>query len=200
MESEATFHQYEIIIDELVKRNFAIIEGLFDNTILAGLKSELIRLNKEGDFKQASIGKDLYFTTEKTIRSDKIHWINNHSEHPSEKAFISRIRSFSNYLNRTCYTGIQDFEFHFARFEQGNFYKRHLDQFKNDEGRKFSVITYLNENWTSEDGGQLVLYLDEKELRIVPKWGITVIFKSDLIEHEVLPAKRNRYSITGWLK
>ncbi|HKJ41953.1 MAG TPA: 2OG-Fe(II) oxygenase, partial [Sunxiuqinia sp.] len=60
--------------------------------------------------------------------------------------------------------------------------------------------TYLNENWSKDDGGQLILYLDNQNLHITPKWGVTVIFKSDSIEHEVLPAKRNRYSVTGWLK
>ena len=79
-------------------------------------------------------------------------------------------------------------------------YKRHLDRFRNDERRKFSVVTYLNEEWTEADGGTLVLYPDGREIRVLPEWGTTVVFKSDLLEHEVLPANRARYSVTGWLK
>jgi SM-20-related protein len=32
----------------------------------------------------------------------------------------------------------------------------------------------------------------------VPEAGRLVCFRSDLIEHEVLPATRERYSLTGW--
>lgn len=200
MYPEIFFHQYEAIIDGIVAHNYAVVEGLFEPQVLTGLKQELLRLLDDDEFKRAGIGNQFNLTREKTIRSDKIHWIDNASEQEAEHAFIVRIAGFSNYLNRTCYTGIHDWEFHYACFEKGNFYKRHLDQFKNDESRKFSVVTYLNEDWTEADGGSLVLYLPAGDLHIQPKWGTTVIFKSELIEHEVLPANRNRDSITGWLK
>ena len=200
MGSEDIFQHYEAIIDGLLEHGYGVVEGLFEPEVLTGLKGELLRLLDEDEFKRAGIGKDEFFTRAKAIRSDRIHWIENESPHPAEQAFIDRLRSFSNYLNRTCYTGIRDLEFHYACFEKGNFYKRHLDQFKNDESRKFSVVTYLNENWTDTDGGALVLYLASGERHIQARWGTTVIFKSDLIEHEVLPATRNRYSLTGWLK
>jgi SM-20-related protein len=35
---------------------------------------------------------------------------------------------------------------------------------------------------------------------ILPLGGRLVLFLSDLIEHEVLPARRERYSITGWFR
>ncbi|WP_163708124.1 2OG-Fe(II) oxygenase [Mangrovibacterium lignilyticum] len=200
METEEIFDCYEAIIDGLVEHNYAVVDGLFTPEVLNGLKAELIRLLDEEDFKLAGIGKDTLFAQERAIRSDKIHWIDNRSEHVAENAFVNQIYNFSQYLNRTCFTGIQDFEFHYACFERGNFYKRHFDRFKNDESRKFSVVTYLNEDWTADDGGALVLYLDKQEVHILPKGGRTVIFKSELIEHEVLPAGRNRYSVTGWLK
>jgi SM-20-related protein len=34
----------------------------------------------------------------------------------------------------------------------------------------------------------------------LPEWGRTVIFKSDLLEHEVMVSEQDRLSITGWLK
>lgn len=200
MEPENFFHQFEAIIDGIVDHNYAVVEGLFEQEVLSGLKQELLRLLEEEEFKRAGIGNQFNLTEEKAIRSDKIHWIENGTQQPSESAFVNRIGQFSNYLNRTCYTGIHDWEFHYACFEKGNFYKRHLDRFKNDESRKFSVVTYLNEDWKEEDGGTLVLYLPTGDLKIAPRWGTTVIFKSELIEHEVLPATRNRYSVTGWLK
>lgn len=199
-ESEDFFQRYEVIIDGIVADNYAIVDGLFEAEVLLGMKQEILRLLDEEAFHRAGIGNQFVIQQERAIRSDKIHWISNQSSHRFEANFVGQVSGFSQYLNRTCFTGIRDWEFHYACFEQGNFYKRHFDRFKNDESRKFSVVTYLNDDWTEDDGGQLVLYLPKGDLTILPKWGTTVVFKSDLIEHEVLPAKRNRYSVTGWLK
>jgi SM-20-related protein len=107
---------------------------------------------------------------------------------------------FLRYLNLTCYTGLNTGEFHYAWYDIGSFYKKHLDQFRTDSGRKYSIVVYLNENWTDEDGGQLLLYIGGKTIRINPEGGRIVFFESDKIEHEVLSSKRPRMSVTGWLK
>ena len=88
---------------------------------------------------------------------------------------------------------------HFALYPPGAFYKRHLDAFKERNARKISLILYLNQDWQVTDGGQLRMYLPEQRLDISPLGGRLVCFRSELIEHEVLPAKRDRLSITGWL-
>jgi SM-20-related protein len=61
------------------------------------------------------------------------------------------------------------------------------------------VICYLNNDWTDEQGGQLRMYLLDRALDILPQAGKLVCFRSDQIEHEVLPATRPRMSITGWM-
>ena len=81
----------------------------------------------------------------------------------------------------------------------GSFYKRHLDQFKKDDHRKLSVICYLNENWREDEGGQLRVYFPAETKDFFPTAGRLVCFRSDLLEHEVLPATRERLSLTGWL-
>jgi len=81
----------------------------------------------------------------------------------------------------------------------GTFYKRHLDQFKKDDHRKLSVICYLNKNWKASEGGQLRIYVSGAELDILPVAGRFVCFRSDQLEHEVLPATRERWSLTGWI-
>ena len=62
------------------------------------------------------------------------------------------------------------------------------------------MVTYLNDDWKLEDGGELVLYFEEGERIIHPEGGKVVFFKSDEIEHEVKAARRDRLSIAGWLK
>jgi len=45
-----------------------------------------------------------------------------------------------------------------------------------------------------------VLYADDSALQISPEGGTLVAFLSGRFEHEVLPATRERYSLTGWFR
>lgn len=191
---------YEKIIDDLINHNYAQVDGFFTDSICLGLRNLLLEKEQEGVFKKASIGNKVHATEALAIRSDKISWIENNSENEFEKSFNFQINDFCTYLNRTCYTGIKDWEFHYALFEKGAFYKRHIDRFKNDNSRKYSVVTYLNQDRKVDDGGALVIYTDQGAVTILPEWGRTVIFKSDLLEHEVMVSGKDRLSITGWLK
>jgi SM-20-related protein len=85
-------------------------------------------------------------------------------------------------------------------YGQGSGYKKHKDQFKTDNNRKFSLICYLNDDWVASDGGELVIYQHDKPLTISPNAQKAVFFKSDEMEHEVLLANKSRMSVTGWLK
>lgn len=61
------------------------------------------------------------------------------------------------------------------------------------------MICYLNENWREDEGGQLRVYFPAGTKDFFPTAGRLVCFRSDLLEHEVLPATRERLSLTGWL-
>jgi SM-20-related protein len=115
---------------------------------------------------------------------------------------LQKIEAFVQYLNQTCYAGINDHEFHHACYAKNTFYKRHLDQFKSNSGRKYSLVIYLNKDWKATDGGKLILFLkNDKTREILPEAGRAVFFKSNEIEHEVSPSiNRSRISIAGWLK
>jgi SM-20-related protein len=43
------------------------------------------------------------------------------------------------------------------------------------------------------------MYVPDGPVDILPLAGRLVCFRSDQIEHEVLPATRERLSLTGWL-
>jgi SM-20-related protein len=67
------------------------------------------------------------------------------------------------------------------------------------------MVCYLNdEAWQSEFGGELTIYFDENgketSLNVYPLQGRMVVFESQVLEHEVKPVKKERLSITGWLK
>ena len=108
--------------------------------------------------------------------------------------------SFVLYLNATCYTGITGYEFHYTLYETGSFYKKHLDQFRNNDSRKYSMIMYLNTDWVIADGGELCIHHTGHLQHVNPTNGKTVFFQSNELEHEVLVTNKARMSITGWLK
>ena len=108
--------------------------------------------------------------------------------------------SFVNFLNRSCYTGITGYEFHYTLYEPGSFYKKHIDQFRNNDSRQYSMIMYLNTEWKKEDGGELRIHHTDSTQNISPVNGKMVFFKSNELAHEVLVTNKLRMSITGWLK
>ena len=202
----SSYHSvYENIISQVVARNYAIVDNFFENELLNALLDQINVLYRNDALKKAAIGKHFDEHVKIEIRGDYIQWINEKKAMGVEEKFFQQINQFIDYLNRTCFMGILDKEFHYAVYPEGRFYIRHLDTFKEDHSRKLSLVLYLNKTWTSDNGGELIIYTqnDEKEeaVPIVPEFGRLVIFESSVLEHEVKPVKKGqRMSITGWLK
>ncbi|MEG0187756.1 2OG-Fe(II) oxygenase [Algoriella sp.] len=195
---------YEKIIDDLSNQKYSISDFFFSPEETKQLRESIIQQDK--DFHQAAIGNSQNEQIVKSVRGDKIRWIDESQKSKTEEIFFEKINDFILYLNMTCYMGIEESEFHYAIYPEGTFYQRHVDAFKNDDRRTLSIVLYLNdEEWKDEYGGQLTLYLPdenntEKELNVLPLAGRIAIFDSKTIPHEVKKVNRPRYSITGWLK
>ena len=60
----------------------------------------------------------------------------------------------------------------------------------------------MNDNWDENDGGELVIYDEDNNFlkKVIPQANTLVIFLSDKFPHEVLPAKKRRFSIAGWFR
>ena len=197
---------YEQIISDIANQQFSLIEDFFSVDEVSTLRDSLLEKYEQDTFKKAAIGNRLNESIIKSVRGDDIFWLDELKSDIPEKLFFEKINDLIRYLNRTCFMGILQKEFHYALYPKGTFYKRHIDTFQNDDRRKLSVVCYLNdESWQAENGGELVLYLkqdyQETEKIIHPFPGRVVIFESQIIEHEVRPVLQNqRLSITGWLK
>ncbi|WP_417854036.1 2OG-Fe(II) oxygenase [Xanthomarina gelatinilytica] len=197
--------QYERIIEDLLAQQYSIVEDFFTVEDVSILRQSLVEKHEEDAFKKAAIGNRVNEIIVKSIRGDVILWMDELQANEAEMLFFNKINNLVNYLNKTCFLGILHKEFHYALYPEGTYYKRHLDTFQNDDRRKLSFVCYLNEEgWLPENGGELVLYLDENgketEKVIYPFPGRVVIFESQIIEHEVKPVNKERMSITGWLK
>lgn len=149
----------------------------------------------------AGTGNQAQVNQDRSVRGDVIYWLDRQHNNAHENAFFDVMDAFVVYLNQSCYTGITGYEFHYTLYETGSFYRRHLDQFRNNDSRQYSMIIYLNTGWQPADGGQLSIYHTEGNAQqIDPSAGKTVFFKSCELEHEVLLTHKPRMSITGWLK
>lgn len=197
----STFNEsvFDNIADDLANEGYAIV----DNFLSDKETEQIIQLD---DFqngllhmKKAGIGQQTDFRINESIRGDYIRWIDKSSAVPPLKIYIDRITDLMRFINRSLFLSLKDIELHTTVYPAGAYYKRHLDQFKPGDHRKLSAICYLNKDWTDDLGGQLRMYLKRGMLDTLPTAGRLVIFRSDMIEHEVLPSKKERLSITGWM-
>lgn len=190
---------------EIYQNSYVIVDDFIDEDFRRALLEEQVNLVNQGKFRHAAVGKGGQKQVRTEIRSDEVLWMDADDLSPLQAAYWSKIEEIRQALNRRCFLGLKSFEGHFARYPIGSFYKRHLDQFQAVPHRVVTVILYLNDSWTPEDEGALRMYFPQEDGTermedVLPLGGRLVVFLSGEIPHEVLPTKKERISITGWLR
>lgn len=191
--------EFEKIADDLATEGFTVVDNFLsdkETELLVQLdefQNGLLHMRKAG------IGQQSDFRINESIRGDYIRWIDKATALPPVRVYIDRITNLMRFINRSLFLSLKDIELHTTVYPAGAYYKRHLDQFKPGDHRKLSVICYLNKDWTDDLGGQLRMYLKRGTMDVLPLAGRLVCFRSDMIEHEVLPSKKERLSVTGWM-
>ena len=193
-------NNFEDLIASYIENKVGISEHFLSTDLAHNLRQNLIVLKQKSLLMQAGIGNSEKVSYDGAIRSDSIYWLDKKHNNAFENEFLAQIEAFIVYLNQSCYAGITGYEFHYSLYESGDFYLKHLDQFQNNPSRKYSMISYLNNNWKESDGGELLIHQLDNNQKIAPTQGKTVFFKSDELVHEVLVTQNTRMSITGWLK
>ena len=190
---------FDAIADELAEHGYAIADQFLSQTEVNAILSAEDFEKRTERFKKAGVGQREQVRINESIRGDYIQWIDKASAPPAISVYFIRLDKLMGYLNQALFLSLKDYEVHMTRYPVGSFYKRHIDQFQRDDHRKLSIICYLNSDWREENGGQLRIYLPQGPLDILPVAGRVVCFCSDELEHEVLPATRERLSLTGWM-
>lgn len=190
---------------EIYQKSYVIIDDFVDEEFRRALLAEQNELVRHGKFRHAAVGKGGQKQVRTEIRSDEVYWMDADELSPLQKTYWEKVDEIRKVLNQRCFLGLRSFEGHFAKYPVGSFYKRHLDQFHAVPHRVVTVILYLNESWTAEDEGALRMYFPQEDGTeqiedVLPLGGRLVVFLSGEIPHEVLPTKKERISITGWLK
>ncbi|ACV25543.1 2OG-Fe(II) oxygenase [Kangiella koreensis] len=188
------------ICDAITEQGYIVLPNALPLDVLNHLFSGLIDSNPH-QFDQAGIGREQDFHTNEFVRTDQIQWLELHQIFAQD--YFAWIEELRLRLNRHLFLGLFDYECMFAHYQEGAFYKRHLDAFRGGTNRRLTTVLYLNPQWNPEDGGELLIYRKRSKTPIetvVPSFGTLVVFLSEVFPHEVLPANKSRFSLTGWYR
>lgn len=191
---------FEKIANDLSTQGYCILENALSEKLVSSLYG-VARNGSADHFKPAGIGRGNDHSMNKTVRSDSIHWID--GENDAEQSWLNYLEDLKDYLNRRLFLGLFSYESHFAHYQPGAFYEKHIDAFRGQSNRVLSLVTYLNDGWQASDGGELLIYSSEEDLvleKVLPNSGTLVVFLSEEFPHEVLPASADRYSIASWFR
>lgn len=185
--------------DQLSQKSWCCLPSALPVEMTARLNHWIDEQKKLNLFQLAGVGRAHRFQNNETIRRDQILWLPEGERSQVLSDLQGIIEALRQGLNQQLFTGFDRFEGHFSIYSAGSFYKRHLDAFRDDDSRSMTMIIYLNEIWCPEDGGELRLELAAgQDVLIPPQRGTVVLFDARQFFHEVLPARRERRSFTGW--
>ena len=188
----------DLVADALADDGWAVTPGFLSAPEAAALLAE--GLADRDAFHRAGVGRGAGHRAAAAVRSDDVRWIDAGTAAPAQRAYLDRMDALRAALNQALYLGLVGYEAHVAVYAPGASYGRHLDAFPGGGTRRtLSCVLYLNDAWADADGGHLRLYLDAgRSVDVRPEAGTLVTFLSERFEHEVLPARRERASVTGW--
>jgi SM-20-related protein len=191
-------------INAIALNGYAIIENFLAPADIDALADIVKEKWLNGNMVSAKTGKT--GLKNQNIRGDYIAWLESQDQHPAIDSYMRQMELLRIMLNLQLFLNVQELETHVALYPVGGAYQKHLDQFNHGDvnqiqHRQLSAILYLNQNWQENHGGALRLHINEQEsIDILPNTGRMVLFLSARFWHEVLPAQRERLSITGWFR
>ncbi len=172
------------------------------SALIAALASEVAVLDRSDAMKKAGVGRGNDLTRDRSVRRDRIAWLQGVTA--PQAALFEFFEALLGGLNRRLFLGLKRFEAHYATYQPGDFYKKHLDSFQGRASRVVSLVLYLNEDWQPDAGGALQVFNRENDneacAQVLPEAGRMAVFLSEEMPHEVLPANRTRHSIACWFR
>ena len=171
---------------------------LVDSQVRSLLACARARMLK-GDFSAARIGGESV-RRRTSNRGDFTCWLRE-PLFPPERELLLELERLRLELNREAFLGLFELELHYAWYPPGAGYERHVDQPQGTTQRRVSLALYLNVDWEPEAGGMLRIFDADGGCRdIEPIAGRLVCFLTPGREHSVLPAQRERFSVSGWVR
>ncbi|MGG6462587.1 2OG-Fe(II) oxygenase [Solilutibacter silvestris] len=188
----------DAIADALCNGGACVIDGLFAD-LADDLAAEARSLQQRDALQSARIGRGASRQGDASVRGDSTLWLDDPACIAGPR-LLQRLDTLADGLRESLRLPIRSVEAHYAHYPVGASYARHRDRFRDSGSRLVSWVGYLNRDWRAEDGGELRIHFDDGSREdVLPMFGTSVCFLSEL-EHEVLPARRDRYSIAAWFR
>lgn len=199
MVSQLSEAMLDVISDALVTKGYVFLTDFIPQEISQVLL-EKVQSTQAYELKAAAIGRGLEQQLNTDIRRDRIRWLE--ASNSPDSLYLDLMTQLREGLNRRLFMGLFDYESHYAVYQPGAFYKKHVDALQGSQNRILSTVFFLNPDWCAADCGELVIYDEHhQELeRIAPKLGHFVLFLSERFPHEVCQTFAPRNSIAGWFR
>ncbi len=195
---------FDWIADRLASEPWLVVADWLEPALQQALLNVAHRRSIAGELHAARIGRGDDLRSASEVRGDAIQLLGDDDPAECVNTLLDRLNQLRQALNQRLYLGLIDIEAHFAHYPPGARYQRHRDRFSSDDARTLSAVIHLGEPWNGEHGGVLRLYVEdpdgETSIDLPPIPGQLVLFLSGEIEHEVLPTRRDRYSVAGWMR
>ena len=185
------------IAGQLEHTGYIVLANPLVNNLLAALFTRCHN-DEQSRFNAAHIGRGTDKKLINSIRGDVINWLD--EDNTTDQIYLSCMEELRLGLNAALYLGLFDFECHYAIYESGNGYARHLDVLEGKKNRILTTVLYLNDDWQTGNGGGLDIFepTGNKIIATVnPTFGKMIIFLSEYFPHEVLTSHATRRSISG---
>lgn len=192
---------FNTIHADLTEQGWSIQDNFLTPELCQQLQKECRQHYAQGLFREAGVGRGRgrHASVQHAIRADQLRWLEDGMSDCTD-LYLAEMNTLRQQLNEQLFLGLTECENHFAVYEPGAFYKKHLDQFRDNNSRVISSVFYLNPDWKPAHRGELRLHLPDQPLDIAPLANRLVVFSSAEIWHEVLPTEVERLSLTGWFR
>lgn len=188
-----------IIAERLEQTGYIVL----DNPLQNGLTAQLFSRCQDDPerFHAAHVGRGTEKKQIDAIRGDVIDWLDASCD--IDRRYLAFMETLRMGLNEALYLGLFDYECHYAIYNAGSGYARHSDVLNGRKNRILTTVLYLNDDWQTRDGGELVLFEPTGPgilATVAPKFGRMIIFLSETFPHQVLVSNNVRRSIAGWFR
>lgn len=183
-------------IETLGTRGYFVRDALLGNARARAIHSEA--LQQASALRPAGIRRGADRTLDTATRGDLITWVL-----PEQGSALGELwkgfEALGEALSSGAYLGLGKFDLQLALYPGGGArYARHFDAFPGQSNRRATAIYYANPEWEPAHGGVLRLYPEGAPVDVEPVLDRLVVFLSERIEHEVLPAFAPRLALTAW--
>lgn len=156
--------------------------------------ARVVARDRAGGLDPAGLGRERNQVP--SLRSDHTAFVDPGDE--GWEAPVAWFAALGRSLSEQLRLALPAFSLQIAGFPPGARYVRHVDTIRGDPARRLTATLYLDRSWDPEDEGQLRVIEPDGERDVLPIGGRLVLFRSDVVEHEVLPTRRIRYALTAW--